>query len=80
MQPWAVMGYVYQPGLGSYPSQESFFGHMPHFVIWLCVVFIGGACGGGIANVMDASPSRQMGGVAAGLVVGMVIASMLFVG
>jgi hypothetical protein len=67
--------------MGYYPGPgDSFFGHVPHFLLWLCVVFLSAACGGGIANAADLRPSRQWGCVLLGSMGGMVVASLLFLG
>jgi len=79
MQPWSIMGYYPSPPGAEHPT-TGFFGHVPHFLLWLCVVFVMGACGGAIANACDARPTRQYLGVLAGSATGIVVASLIFLG
>lgn len=75
MQPWTVMGY-YPPSHES----EAFLEHLPHYLLFMCVVMIMAACGWGIADVLEARPSRQYLGIAIGSFVGLLVGSFLFLG
>jgi len=59
------------------PPSDAFFGHVPHFIMWLCLVFVLALCGGAIANVLELSPSRQYWGILAGGLAGIIMGSIL---
>lgn len=73
MHPWSVMGYY-----PSSHSEETFYEHAGHLLLFLSVVFVFAACGWAIANVLDLRPSYQSMGLAAGSLAGISIGACVF--
>ena len=76
MHPWAIMGY-YPAGVH---TSETFFRNVPHFILFMCVVFVSATCGWGIANAADLRPSYQHLGMVAGSLFGIAVGSIIFLG
>jgi|WetSurMetagenome_2_1015567.scaffolds.fasta_scaffold00274_2 hypothetical protein len=78
IQPWSIMGY-YPPVAASH-AEETFFEHFPHFLMFMCVIFVTTACGWAIADVFELRSSNKYLILAASSLMGIALASRIFLG
>lgn len=61
----------------SHVPNDAFFGHVPHFLLWMLILGLVVACGAMIADALELQSSRKAVVIAGASIGGMVLATLV---